>query len=358
MRLLSFLLVLGVFASCTTNPEDLPSATGVPGDIYLVMDSAQWKGALGATLDSMLNAEMPGLPREESIFKVRWINPVKLNSTLKRNRNLIFVMTLDRNSQGGYALRKLFTPESLEKIKSNADQYSMTDNNVFAKNQMIMYLFGKDEKTLLKNIRGHKKGIVDFLEQKERERLSNALFRGTSTQGIRETINREYQCDLKVPYGYKIADNQKNFIWLRQINPRDDKDVFIARKPYKSSDDFKKENILGFRDEVCAQYLFGDPDRPDSYLMTETRPYIPVKLDTINFNKSFAIRVRGLFRSNDFMLGGPFEGIALVDEGTHQFYYIEGFTISPGVPQREIMRELETVLYSFRPSTDLPKSGK
>ena len=107
---------------------------------------------------------------------------------------------------------------------------------------------------------------------------------------------------------------------------------------------------------MCGKYLFGDPDRPDSYLMTETRPYIPITMDTVNFNGNFALRVRGLFRSNDYLLGGPFAGFALVDEGTHQFYYIEGFTISPRVNQREIMRELETVLYSFKTSLGLQKT--
>ena len=57
-------------------------------------------------------------------------------------------------------------------------------------------------------------------------------------------------------------------------------------------------------------------------------------------------------------MGGPFEGIALVDEGTQQFYYVEGFTFSPGKDQREIMRELETIIYTFRTSKEIPVEKK
>ena len=359
MRILVFVLViLSVFtiSGCESDSQDLPYATGVSGDIFLVMDSVQWRGPLGRTLDSIFSAEMPGLPRAESIFKLRWIDPRKLNYVLKRSRNLIFVMTLDKKGEGAQIVKKLFTPESIEKIKSNSPQFSMMNDNVFAKNQLIMYLFGKDEKTLLKNIRVNQTRLVEYFNEKERQRLTAALFKGGGVKGIRETINKDFQCDFKAPFGYKIADKNKDFIWLRQINPRDDKDIFIARKPFSSMEDFKKENILHFRDQVCEKYLFGDPDRPDSYLMTETRNYIPIQSDTVNFNGNFAMRVRGLFRSNDYLLGGPFTGFAIVDEGTRQFYYIEGFTISPRVDQREIMRELETILYSFKTSPELQKT--
>jgi hypothetical protein len=59
-------------------------------------------------------------------------------------------------------------------------------------------------------------------------------------------------------------------------------------------------------------------------------------------------------------MGGPFVGFAMVDEATQQFYYIEGFTFSPGREQREIIRELEAILSTFRLSTEIahPSAGK
>ena len=110
MRLIPVLLGILLLASCSTNKENLPPASGQPGNIFLIMDSLQWRGPLGRTLDSLFNADMPGLPRKEAIFKMRWINPKKFNFVLKQSRNLVFVMTLDQNTQGSQIVKKLFTP--------------------------------------------------------------------------------------------------------------------------------------------------------------------------------------------------------------------------------------------------------
>lgn len=356
MRILLTVLVIFVLATCSSDPKNMPPASGMPGDIFVIMDSLQWRGPLGKTLDSIFNADMEGLPRKESIFKMRWINPRKLNFVLKQSRNLIFVMTLDRTGSGAQMVKALFTPESIQQIKTNPSQFSTTTQNVFAKGQEVMYLYSNDEKTLIKNISVNSQRMVDYFNLKEKERMSQSLFKAGQVKGAGEALIKDFQCSMKIPFGYKIADKKTDFMWLRQINPRDDKDLFIARKKYASPDDFKKENLIRFRDDVCHDHLFEDPDQPDTYLMTETTiPFIPVTADTVSFNGHFAIQLRGLWRTHTFGMGGPFEGFALVDEGTQQFYYIEGFTFSPGKNQREIMRELETILYTFRTSTELPK---
>jgi Domain of unknown function (DUF4837) len=63
--------------------------------------------------------------------------------------------------------------------------------------------------------------------------------------------------------------------------------------------------------------------------------------------------MRGLWKTNTSTMGGPFVSYALVDEAAGQFYYIEGFLYSPGKEQRPMMRELETILYTFKTSDQL-----
>lgn len=341
-------------ASCSSDTKSIPSASGMPGDLYVVMDSLQWKGPLGKMVDSVFSAEMPGLPRKEAIFKLRWVDPRKFNYILKEMRNLIFVMTLDQHSAGGYTVQKLFTPESLDKIKNNPMDYSRTTYDLYARGQVVLFLYGKDEQALLQNFHANSAQLVSFFNQKEKERMTKSLFKAGQLKGVTEILNKEFNCDLKIPFGYKLAHKTKDFLWVRQINPRDDKTVFIARKPYASQKDFTKESLIRFRDDITRKYLFEDPEVPDSYIVTETAvPYIPVTADTVNFNGHFAMQLRGIWRTNTMGMGGPFQGYALVDEGTQQFYYVEGFTFSPRKDQREIMRELETILYTFKTSGEI-----
>jgi hypothetical protein len=352
MRLLAryfLLLIVGVaLIACGDGKDNLPRASGISGDMYVVMDSIQWKGELGRVVDSLFSADMEGLPRSEPIFNMRWVDPRKLNFVLKQRRNLIFVMSLDQNSEGSLIVRRLFTPASRDKIRNQPDLYVETSNNVFATGQEVMFLFGRTQDELVRNIRAGGKNLVEYFNIKERERLETSLFKTGQVEGITDWLQKNFQCSMKIPYGYKLVQNEQDFLWARQINIADDKDVFIARTKYISENQFSKDSLIRYRNEICRRYLFEDPDLADSYLVTETLPFVPVQTRTISFNGHYAVEMRGLWRTNNKSMGGPFLAYAMTDESTGTFYYIEGFTFSPSKSQREIMRELETILMTFQ----------
>jgi hypothetical protein len=270
-------------------------------------------------------------------------------------------MTLDQNTLGARQIRGMFTPESIEKIKSDRSTFNRATKNVYAKNQEVMYLFSATEKELIANLRKNGSRLVDHFDQAERNRLTASLFKAGRLKGVTEILRKDFQCEMKIPFGYQLVQQEKDFLWVRQINPKDDKDVFIARKKYVSQQQFSRDSLIAFRNEVCKKYIFEDPERVNTYLTTETEiPYKPVYVEQTNFQNQFAMEVQGLWRTNNLTMGGPFHGYALVDEGTQMLYYIEGFTYSPGRNQREIMRELETILHTFRTSKNItaPKQGR
>ncbi len=348
------LLIIVSSLSCTTSKENLPSATGLSGDMYLIMDSVQWMGPLGGILDSLFQSEMQGLPRKEPVFKMRWIDPRKLNFVLKQRRNLIFAVTVDQSTAGARVLKNLFTPGSLEKIKSNPQDFVLATSNVYAKGQEVMYLYGNTEADLIAHIKEKGYSLIEHFNKKERERLGVALYKAGQVKGVSDWLLKHMGCNLKVPFGYKLVENNEEFLWVRQINTRDDKDVFIVNVPYTSEKQFIKENLIDLRDQFCKKYLFEDPAVANSYLLTETTvPFVPVITKEVSLNSRYAVEMRGLWRANNFSMGGPFIGYALVDEVKGRFYYIEGFTFSPSKDQREIMRELESILNTFQINSEL-----
>src|SRR5690606_32504770 len=109
------------------------------------------------------------------------------------------------------------------------------------------------------------------------------------------------------------------------------------------------DSIIAWRDNIAKRYLFEDPDSKYTHLVTETSiPWKPVITQTVEFNGRYAVEIRGLWRTNNKTMGGPFVGYTIVDEITGYLYYIEGFTYSPGKDQREIIRELEAILWTFQ----------
>jgi hypothetical protein len=348
--LLLILIAAGFLIGCGGDKsKNLPKAAGSSGDIYLFMDSAQWKGQLGGVVDSLFNQEMIGLPREEGIFRMSYVDPRKMNFVLKQRRNLIFVMTLDNGGHGSQIVRSLFTPELIEQIKKDSSQFIQTYKNVYAKDQQVMFLFAQDEAQLKAKLKANGQRLIDFFDKVERERLNATLFDNGTMNGVNKWLSENFHAGITVPFGYKLVETEQDFVWLRQINSQDDKDIFIARTEYKSEDQFKLENLVAFRDQMAKKYLFEDPERPHTYLVTETEiPYKPVTVKNVNFNGNFAVEIRGLWRTNTSSMGGPFMGYAIADPATGNFFYVEGFVYGPAKDQREMMRQMEVVLNTFK----------
>ncbi|NJM26926.1 MAG: DUF4837 family protein [Bacteroidia bacterium] len=211
----------------------------------------------------------------------------------------------------------------------------------------MMYLFGDTEENLIRHIRENGPRITAFFNNAERERLMAKMFT-RSTKSISDMLEREWQIGLKVPVGYKLAQKEENFVWFREIEANADKDVFVAAKAYNSEYQLLPDSLMAWREQITKKYIYENPDNPDSYVITEREvPSIPVRAKQVDFKGDYAMEIRGLWRTNNFSMGGPFLGYGVVDSNRGIIYYVEGFAYSPGKDQREIMRELETVLWTF-----------
>ncbi|MCX8492511.1 MAG: DUF4837 family protein, partial [Cyclobacteriaceae bacterium] len=219
------LLASFVLLSCSEERStNLPPASGLSGDMYLVMDSLQHKGPLGTAIDSVFSAEMEVINRTEPIFKLRWVDPRKLNFVLKQRRNLIFVFTLDRNSAGSNRIKGMFTKESLDKIKNDTSFFLTSSKNRFAKNQEVMFLVGRTQDEMLTKFKKNAGKIVEYFNKTEQERLTRSLYKSGQLKGVSELIKRNFGIEFKIPFGYQLVQEDSTFLWARQINPRDDKD--------------------------------------------------------------------------------------------------------------------------------------
>lgn len=328
----------------------LPPSSGGSGEIILVIDSTLYSDTVGKALKNVLSTEILGLPREEPHFTVRQVEPEKLNNVLKNVSNLIFVMTLEDRSPGTKRVRQYFTESSLKKIEEQPDLFMFSATDVYAKNQQVLYLFSKTSERLASKILENKEQIRNIFNVKERERLEKGLYKAKVSKGLSQTLVDEHKFFMKIPFGYKLVENKKRFIWFRQINAESDKNIFITYRPYVSEGQFTKEKIIQLRDSIARQKLFEDPEVPDTYIITETGvPFKPIVTKEVNFNNLYAVEMRGLWRTRNATMGGPFLSYTIVDEKLGRIYYLEGFLYSPGKSQREFMRELEVILHTFEP---------
>jgi hypothetical protein len=355
MKKLLYLILLSfsLFSCSDEKGESQTSAVGLSGDMYVIMDSLQSKGPLGQLINSIFGRDMEVLNRSEPLYKIHWVDPRKLSSTIKQRRNLIFAVTLDQNSVGANRVKGMFTKESTDKIKSDTSFFLTTSTNLFAKGQEVMFLVGNNEKDLIKKIEKNAVRLTDYFDKSEQVRLTASIFKSGQMKGVTDLVHKNFDVEIRIPFGFQLVMQNKEFLWARQINQKDDRDIFIARKKYTSPTQFSKDSLIQYRNDICRKYLFGNPEKVDSYLVTETNvSYKPVLVRDIIFRGKYAKEMRGLWRTNNLSMGGPFVSYTFVDEAQGMLYYIEGFSYAPGRVQREIMREMEVILNTFRRSEE------
>lgn len=353
------ILVFVAFACSESGKEsrrvdNLPKARGEADEIILVVDSAQWADTtgLGEELRKTFTGPMLGLPQDEALFNVSKVSPRRLNSVLKSAKNMVFVMTLDSRTADSQVLQQFFTDQSLNQIKRDTSIYKRVQRDLFAKGQSVMFLFSATEGQLAKKINYNRSEIREFFEASARETIKDIIFKSTQ-KDLAARIRESHDVSIVVPFGWEKARDLKNFVWLRKMDAETEQSLFIYYEPYTDQGIFNE--IGKFRDKITRRNLY-DGENMDVYI--QRQEIVPVFTERVNFNGHFAVEARGLWKISDNSRGGPFLSYTIVDEEVGLVYYIEGYVDSPGTRKKNLVRELEAILSTFKTKGDLQASSE
>lgn len=352
-----FFLVILTF-SCSESgkkslkSEFLPNSRGEADEIILVVDSTQWADTLGlgSELRKTFRTPMLGLPQDESLFSINKVSPQRLNSVLKSAKNMIFVMTLDSKTGDSRTLQQFFTDQSLNQIKRDTSMFMRVQKDLFARDQTVMFLFSSNEEVLAQKINYNRSQIRQVFESSARETIKKKLFNSTK-KDLEARIRESHQVGMTIPYGWEKARDLKNFFWLRLMDAQTEQSIFVYYQPYTDQSVFN--NIDKFRDKITKQFLF-DGENPDVHI--QRQEIIPVFTERISFNGNYAVEARGLWKISDNSRGGPYVSYTIVDEEEGLLYYIEGYVDSPGTRKKNLIRELEAILSTFKTKSDLKEA--
>ena len=326
----------------------LPKARGEADEIIIVVDSTQWvDSAVGLELKKTFNVPMLGLPQDEPLFNTSKVNPKKLNSVLKSAKNMVFVMTLDSKTSESRVLQQFFTSQSLNQIKRDTAIFMRQQNDLFATGQTALFLFSANEELLAQKINYNRSQIQGIFEASARRSIQDRLFKSNRKQ-LQKRIETDHNVSFIIPYGWEKARDLKNFFWLRLINAQTEQSIFVYYQPY--NDQSILNNVDRFRDKITERYLY---DGENKSVHIERQPQIPVFTERVNFNGHFAVEAKGLWRISDLSRGGPFISYTIVDEEAQLIYYVEGYVDSPGTRKKNFVRELETILATFKTKSDI-----
>jgi hypothetical protein len=355
----SLLILIVSVDACTDKDKrdqaNVPSQGNI-GEIMVIIDSTYWRGPIGDTLRSIFSAEVPGLSSGEPYFRLTYIHPDIFNNFIKKHKNLIFVTSLEDDSPTGQRMKQYFSDQAVESINKDSSLFMFAKQNEFARDQEILHLFGKTDEQLLANLSKNKERIREHFSAIERRRLQRTLYTDGEEKDLESKIAKDHGFKLRIPQGFALAKSDSNFVWITKPGKELMMHIFVAYKPYESTDAFKPENIIAWRDSIGYNYMYNRKIE-NSYMATQT--YIPPSFKQVAFNKKFAIEARGLWKLQNNSRGGPFISYVFVDEATNRLYYIEGFILGPGVERkREFIRQLESILWTFEPVQNGENAGE
>lgn len=322
----AIIALIVLFTSCDSAGSFF-SASGSTNEVFVIMDEAAWEGTPGRALFGVLNSNTKALPQPEPNFRILQLKPEDFTSTFKVARNVI--------------IPEISNIYSYPKLTADLDKYAM--------GQVILNIHAPDSASFVEFITENKESIVDYFITKELER--NAKYLKSQSQVPVARVKEVFGIDIHFPKGLPNITEHDNFYWATNNAPRKRQDIVIYQFPYTSETVFEKDSLIDIRNRVLGEYIKGSFDSQ----MTTATIYPPDyrKMETDGL---FRAELRGLWEMTTDMMGGPFVMHAFVNEHTGMVVVVEVYVYAPEMNKRNLMRNLESTLYTI--SIPEPKEEK
>lgn len=299
----------------------LPSATGKPYEILVVMDRNLWNGPSGEALKGVLTSDIPGLPQAEPQFDVSYTTPGQFDNILKPVRNILIAEVSDIYS---------------------APKFSYSRNN-WSDGQMILYVKSPDQEQLLEFINNNAQTIVNFFNSAELNRMVKLLQKNYN-RAAQDTLIERMGISAQIPGELKKSKVSNDFFWASNGAYKGRMDFVVYTVPYTDAAQFDPENLIIMRDSVMKANIPGG--REGSYMSTQT--LFPPVFRPLTVNGKYCAEIRALWEMKGDMMGGPFISHTVLDEPNQRLVTAEVFVYAPEQDKRNLLRRLEASLYTLK----------
>ncbi len=190
-----------------------------------------------------------------------------------------------------------------------------------------------------------KKEIIKAtFDETEKTRINQA-FKAIEEKSTGTEVRKIFNFSMVFPNEFKIAKKTKNFAWIRQESKEYSQGIMIYTYPYSDKKQLNSQYIIALRNSLTKQYIPGPTD--GSYMTTE-KEFAPVSKE-INFSGLYAVEIRGLWKLIGDFMGGPFINYTFVDEKNNRIIMLDGYLYSPKKPKRDLLKQIEAIIYTYKP---------
>lgn len=300
----------------------MPSATGNPGEILVLADSASWASEMGEALRSVYHQSIYAVPQDEHIFDLYPLTRSEFKKELnKKHRNVIKPV--------------------ISKDISNAQIEIIRDT--YSKPQLILRIEAPDIASFEEIVTSHSQELIKVFREADRDRWLH-YYKAYQIEKYSEKIKEKHHISLVIPKNYKFDVDKKDFSWLSYETRNTSYGILIYHYSYEDTNTFSRDYLIDKRNAFLKKYVPGE--REGSYMTTETKYHIP-RLKEVTHNGEYTAILEGLWKVHNDFMGGPFISYTKLNKSTNMVITVEGFVYDPRGENRNKIRKLEAILHTM-----------
>jgi len=316
------IIISSTFTSCNIESSGLKPSTGKTNELLIVTnDEADWDGRIGNEIKGFFGQDQAGLPQPESMYSMAQVSEPGFSEMFKTHHNIFIV---DVN------------PEYDEPILE-------TRKDLWASPQRVIKMTVPSKQEFFAEFDKNKETFIEYFNANERRRVTLA-FDAIEDHSFRNNLIDNFDISMRFPKSFYVATQTDDFIWLRREAERFSQSVFIYYYPYNEMTAFDPMEIVRVQDSVTKKYIPGPSE--GSYMKISM--FEPPVTKQLEFNGNFAVEMRGLWEVEGDFMGGPFISYTTVDERYNRVLTIVGYVYNPGQEKKDLMRQVESILYTFQ----------
>ncbi|MBS2210389.1 DUF4837 family protein [Carboxylicivirga mesophila] len=298
-----------------------PNVGGKAGEMLVVMDDKIKTSPGGEELQALLTETYLGLPQEEPHFKMSVAPHRSFANFLRTIRNIVMVTVKPDVKE--------------EAVKFYHDRW--------ARPQAVVSITAKDTASLKQLVEANQLKILSFFNKAERERFIGEYKKFASDELMKLT-DSTFHVHMSIPNSLSNKKSTKSFIWMNEAADWGFQGMFLYEVPYVGEGTFSKEYLLNKRDSILHKNVPGPSE--GSFMTTEHLYPVIYKKTEINGNE--VVEMRGLWKVQNDMMGGPFVLQAHYDKKSNRVVITDGFVYSPEKPdKRDKIRQMEALMYTL-----------
>jgi len=327
--------------------EVTPNSYGRPNNILVVTDEFNWTTAIGDTFRNHFEALYPVTPQEESIYDIRYSEPLEFNETkiLKTHRAIVIMAALDDpNDRAAELIRSTLGEKGIQRAQEKENYRIAIHKDRWAHGQIVIYWFAPDRKALMKTVREDYQRVMNKIDKADSKLYLEQIYAPGQNHKVAEMIKKDLSIQIQIPKEYFLAHQDTNAYWLRRETNKVSSNIFIYELPYSDSTLAIPQHHKRIRNKLTKKYFATHVD--DSYMRIQDE-YLPIYYQPMSFDNRPTLQARGLWEMvNDFM-GGSFVTYMIEDKANDRIIFLDGFVHAPGQKKRPEMRKLDIVFSTF-----------